>query len=143
MSIPEQEQERIYEEYEFGDLYVKCKCGNEDWVASGLEGGIRVDLYTTNSHTMKMECSKCGASLSLCFKEAKDLFKLKEIKAEKNRLETEEMIRNLEAQVTEEILDEKSEIADNGYEGWGHPNTGELVAEETVDLSTFEDEAQD
>lgn len=56
--------------YEFGDMYVECKCGHEQLVAENVPGGIRFDVYTTDKHDIALMCSKCGAKLRLFFKEA-------------------------------------------------------------------------
>lgn len=120
---PNPNSEKVYEDFEFGDLYLKCSCGQEDLLAEGIEGGIRIDLLTTNSHTLKMKCSKCKNELQLIFKEAKDIFKLKEEKAEKRKVETKTY--------TESIPE--GEVIDNESKGT------EVGGDSTIEEAPMED----
>jgi hypothetical protein len=122
---PNADSEKVYLDYEFGDLYLKCSCGQEDLLAEGIEGGIRIDLLATNSHTLKMKCSKCKHEMQLIFKEAKDIFKLKEQRAEKKRIEIESLMGSVPEG---EVIDE-----DKRTEGGGDSIVEETPVEDLGD----------
>ena len=64
-------------DFEFGDLYIGCSCGNEELFISGIEGIQLEPLVATNKHTLKIVCSKCKHELWLFYKEAAEIEKLK------------------------------------------------------------------
>jgi hypothetical protein len=109
--VEEVVQEIPLVDYVFGDLYVTCKCGNEDLIAEGIKSGIRFDIFTTNKHTVKLGCKACGAQLSLGFKEAKNIEELKTKMAEQEKLREQEVqdegkTEPVDVAVDEEMIDE-------------------------------------
>jgi len=97
-----QEQKPMVD-YGFGDLYVKCSCGGEDLLAEGIKGGVRFDLYTLEGQEVKLGCSKCGQTMSLFFKEAKNIEALKAAELEKQISEL------VPEDLFEEVLEENIE----------------------------------
>ena len=57
--------------YDVADFHIKCHgCGNDVVAIPNVKGGLRTDLFTTDSHKFIMECTKCGAKLEYYFTEA-------------------------------------------------------------------------
>jgi hypothetical protein len=118
--IEEVDEKKVEEvplvDYVFGDLYVTCKCGNEDLVAEGIKSGIRFDIFTTNKHTVKLGCKACGAQLTLGFKEAKNIDELKAKLAEQEKLREQEVQEKLkkEPETTNVEVIENEEVSNNG-----------------------------
>ena len=83
------EQEIPFEDFEFGDLYIKCSCGHEEPFIKGIEG-IRVELPATNKHNLKIVCSKCKHELMLFYKKSENIEELRKIKEERNNKDNKE-----------------------------------------------------
>lgn len=98
--------ETTYIDYEFGDLYIKCKCGHKTPIkaAKGIEGGLSFHLYTINTSEVLLECEECKHTMSLYFEEAEKIVDLKAEKAYKDRKINEAILEGLQA----------AQVVDNG-----------------------------
>jgi hypothetical protein len=67
--------------FDFGNLTLECgRCGNQEILELGVEGGIQVILPTTDKHKLDLVCPKCKNFIKLYFTE--NFTKKKEVKDE-------------------------------------------------------------
>ena len=60
------------EDYRYGDLYIKCSCGNDSLEMAGIEG-LQVIMPATNKDMIDLHCPTCGHQLKLYFRKAADI----------------------------------------------------------------------
>jgi hypothetical protein len=108
----EGDNKEAYIDYEFGDLYIKCKCGHKTPIkqAKGIEGGLSFHVYTINTSEVLLECEECKHSMSLYFEEAEKIVDLKAEKAYKDRKINEAILEGLQAA---QIADREDKIEDD------------------------------
>ena len=72
--------------FEYGDLYLKCSCGSDVKLGECFNHGISFVMLTKSDSFWKLECSECGNSMTLYFKESTEesILKLKEKEKENN-----------------------------------------------------------
>jgi hypothetical protein len=56
--------------FERGDLYVKCACGEVEYLEKGVKNGIQIQIPCTDYHKLTLACKKCGANITIGFVES-------------------------------------------------------------------------
>ena len=100
---PEEEQ---FEDYVFGDLFVKCSCGNDSLEIAGIEG-LQITMPATSRDQICLVCPSCKHEIKLYFRRAENVLELME-KRDKILAAIEE-----EKEKVKQFL---SETADNAVE---------------------------
>ena len=119
-----QDEQKAPKLFENADLVLTCKCGNKDILHTNVQGGIRVDLYTTDNHKLVLGCSKCGSKLEMAFEEqpvTEEQIAAKELKEAEDKAKEEmnetlpvDDITDVEFEnETEEIKDEEPVCEEN------------------------------
>ncbi len=101
--------EPTFTRWEYGDLYLTCShCGNHESVEKGIKDGLQFVLPTTDEHKLKLQCSKCGVSLMMTFKESDEETK-KEAEEKYNAWLAEQETKKAEAA---ELVEEAKEVTE-------------------------------
>ena len=104
-----EQPEPTFTRWTFGDLYLSCShCGNYENVEKGIKDGLQFVLPTTDEHKLKLQCSKCGVSLMMTFKESDEETK-KEAEEKYNAWVAEQETKKAEAV---ELVDEAKEVTE-------------------------------
>lgn len=56
--------------FDTANLVLKCSCGKQEVLSTGVKDGIQIFLQTTDEDTFVLACP-CGNTLSLYFEESK------------------------------------------------------------------------
>lgn len=60
-----------FREFKYGDLMFECnRCGYNECLEKGVEGGVNMILPTTDQHQWVFACARCKNTMRFYFKEA-------------------------------------------------------------------------
>lgn len=96
--------------FEYADMYLVChSCGHRMKIFESVKGGMQINLFTTDKHTLTLTCENCGNELELLYEEAEPP---KEIEDEENEEIQSEITEDSEQESEEEELEIKEEPQD-------------------------------
>jgi len=56
--------------FDYADFKLKCNCGHVQTMRENVQGGLALQLYCTDYHSLTLACEKCGNTLTAFFEEA-------------------------------------------------------------------------